>query len=72
MTAMKNRYDCLVVGGGPAGASTAALVAQSGANTLLLEREKMPRFKVQHMSRSNQSEEVDTRRPHTKLQLHEF
>jgi flavin-dependent dehydrogenase len=46
MSGIKNRYDCLVVGGGPAGATTAALVAEGGVSTLLLEREKMPRFHV--------------------------
>lgn len=39
-------YDCVVIGAGPAGSTTAALVAKSGARTLLLEREKMPRFHV--------------------------
>ncbi len=45
MIAMRN-YDCLVIGAGPAGSSTAALVAEQGYNTLLLERDKMPRFHV--------------------------
>ncbi|HAD61502.1 MAG TPA: hypothetical protein DCG12_19870, partial [Planctomycetaceae bacterium] len=31
-------YDVIVVGGGPAGASTAALVAEHGHTVLLLER----------------------------------
>ena len=44
--AMKNSYDCIVVGGGPAGAATAALVADAGHSVLLLEREEMPRFHV--------------------------
>ena len=43
---MKNSYDCVVVGGGPAGSTVAALVAQAGPKTLLLEREKFPRFHV--------------------------
>lgn len=41
-----NSYDVIVVGGGPAGASTAALVAEHGHNTLLLERAELPRFHV--------------------------
>ncbi|MEZ6097119.1 MAG: NAD(P)/FAD-dependent oxidoreductase [Pirellulaceae bacterium] len=45
MIAMRN-YDCLVIGAGPAGSSTAALVAEQGYSTLLLERDKMPRFHV--------------------------
>lgn len=39
-------YDCLVIGGGPAGSTVASLVAASGARTLLVEREKFPRFHV--------------------------
>jgi flavin-dependent dehydrogenase len=43
---MKSDYDCIVVGGGPAGCSAAAIVAQGGFETLLIEREAMPRFHV--------------------------
>ncbi len=43
---MKNSYDCIIVGGGPAGSTVAALVAEAGYSTLLLEREEMPRFHV--------------------------
>ena len=44
---MKNdSYDCVVIGAGPGGSTTAALVAQRGWKTALLEREKMPQFKV--------------------------
>ncbi len=39
-------YDCIVMGGGPAGTTVAALVAEAGFKTLLLEREKFPRFHV--------------------------
>ncbi|MEE2737083.1 MAG: tryptophan 7-halogenase, partial [Planctomycetota bacterium] len=41
-----NSYDCVIIGGGPAGTTVAALVAEAGFSTLLLEREKMPRFHV--------------------------
>jgi len=43
---MMDAYDCIVVGGGPAGCTAAALVAEGGHSTLLLEREKVPRFHV--------------------------
>ena len=43
---MKKQFDCVVVGAGPAGSTTAALVAEAGFSTLLLEREKFPRFHV--------------------------
>ena len=43
---MKESYDCVVIGGGPAGASAATVVAEAGHSTLLVERESMPRFHV--------------------------
>lgn len=43
---MKQIYDCVVVGAGPAGCSTATLVSQKGFSTLLVDREKFPRFHV--------------------------
>lgn len=39
-------YDVIVVGGGPAGACTAGLLALEGHRILLLEREKFPRYHV--------------------------
>lgn len=39
-------YDCIVIGAGPAGSTAAALVAEQGFSTLLVERDKMPRFHV--------------------------
>ncbi|MEZ6137186.1 MAG: NAD(P)/FAD-dependent oxidoreductase [Pirellulaceae bacterium] len=43
---MRDVYDVIVIGGGPAGSTAAALVAESGRSTLLLEREQFPRFHV--------------------------
>ncbi|MCH8045959.1 MAG: tryptophan 7-halogenase, partial [Planctomycetes bacterium] len=43
---MNESFDCIVIGGGPAGSTTATLVAEAGCKTLLLERETMPRFHV--------------------------
>lgn len=43
---MKTSYDCVVVGGGPAGSTTAAIVAEGGVSTLLVERDAFPRFHV--------------------------
>ena len=39
-------HDLVVIGGGPAGASIAALAATHGVKTLLLERDRFPRDKV--------------------------
>ncbi|MCC7333570.1 MAG: tryptophan 7-halogenase [Pirellulaceae bacterium] len=43
---MRDAYDVVVIGGGPAGSTAASLVAQAGHSTLLVEREKFPRFHV--------------------------
>ncbi len=46
MIANSNDYDCIVIGGGPSGSTTAALVADAGFRVLLLERDAEPRRKV--------------------------
>ena len=46
MSIQSGHYDCVVIGGGPAGSATAALVAEAGYRALLLERESVPRFHV--------------------------
>ncbi|MCA9134414.1 MAG: tryptophan 7-halogenase [Planctomycetales bacterium] len=43
---MREAYDVIVIGGGPAGSTAAALVAEAGRSTLLVEREKFPRFHI--------------------------
>jgi flavin-dependent dehydrogenase len=43
---MSESCDCVVVGAGPAGCTAAALVAEAGYRTVLLERQKLPRFHV--------------------------
>ena len=39
-------YDALIIGGGPAGSSAAAILAEYGHKVLILEREKFPRFHI--------------------------
>ena len=39
-------YDVLIVGGGPAGSTAAAVLAMHGRKVLVLEREKFPRYCV--------------------------
>jgi geranylgeranyl reductase family protein len=41
-----NQYDVVVIGGGPAGATAAALVAEKGHRVLVLERLKSSHFKI--------------------------
>ena len=43
---MKDSYDCIVLGGGPSGSTAAALTAEAGFSTLLVERDQFPRFHI--------------------------
>ena len=43
---MDRKYDVVIVGGGPAGATAAFFLGQAGAQVLLLEKEKLPRYKT--------------------------
>jgi flavin-dependent dehydrogenase len=42
----KNQFDAIVIGGGPAGATAAAVLAAKGRRTVVLEREKFPRYHI--------------------------
>lgn len=44
--AMRTDFDALVIGGGPAGSSAAAILAEYGHRVLVIEREKFPRYHV--------------------------
>jgi len=43
---MSDRYDVIVIGGGPGGSTTATLLADTGRKVLLLERGHFPRFHI--------------------------
>ena len=40
------RYDCIVIGGGPAGATAGTVLAQHGRRVAVLEREAFPRYHI--------------------------
>ena len=42
----EQRYDCVVVGGGPAGATAGTVLAQHGRRVAVLERETFPRHHI--------------------------
>jgi len=46
MRKMHGEYDAVVVGGGPAGATTATVLAQYGHRVLLIERDPFPRYHI--------------------------
>jgi len=43
---MKQDFDALIIGGGPAGSCAAALLAEYGHRVLVVEREKFPRYHI--------------------------
>jgi geranylgeranyl reductase family protein len=43
---MDQRYDAIIVGSGPAGATAAFFLGKAGAKVLVLEKEKLPRYKT--------------------------
>src|SRR5687767_2265613 len=42
----ENKFDAIIIGGGPAGSSSAAVLAEKGHRVLVLEREKFPRYHI--------------------------
>ncbi|MCF8242157.1 MAG: geranylgeranyl reductase family protein [Melioribacteraceae bacterium] len=43
---MKNDFEVIVIGSGPSGSVAAILLAKAGIDTLIIEREKLPRHKT--------------------------
>lgn len=46
MYQMNDNFEVIVIGGGPAGASSSSILAEAGHRVLLLEREKFPRYHI--------------------------
>jgi geranylgeranyl reductase family protein len=46
MTSRENRFDALVVGAGPAGATAAFILAKNGYKVGVIEKRRFPRFKL--------------------------
>lgn len=46
MATIREHYDVIVVGAGPAGSATAMLLAQQGRSVLLIEKDAFPRYHV--------------------------
>ncbi len=46
MSELRDAYDVAVVGAGPAGATAARELARAGHTVLLLERQRIPRYKT--------------------------
>jgi flavin-dependent dehydrogenase len=45
-TTLEKNWDAIIIGGGPAGASSAAILTEYGHRVLVLEREKFPRYHI--------------------------
>src|ERR1700712_5218041 len=43
---MSTEYDAIIIGGGPAGSCSSAILAEYGHRVLVLEREKFPRYHI--------------------------
>jgi flavin-dependent dehydrogenase len=43
---LDTNFDTIVIGAGPAGSATAALLAEYGLRVAVLEREKFPRYHI--------------------------
>ena len=46
MSREPDRYDCVIIGGGPAGSTAATILAQHGRRVAVVEREPFPRYHI--------------------------
>ena len=42
----QEKYDAIIIGGGPAGATAAIAMAQAGHHVTVLDRSEFPRFRI--------------------------
>ncbi|MBI3191259.1 MAG: tryptophan 7-halogenase, partial [Pedosphaera parvula] len=42
----ESQFDAIVIGAGPAGSASSAILAEHGHRVLVLEREKFPRYHI--------------------------
>lgn len=42
----ENQFDAIIIGGGPAGSTSSAILAEHGHQVVVLEREKFPRYHI--------------------------
>ena len=45
-TSSSEKYDVVIIGGGPSGASAASILAEHGRRVLVIDRDKLPRYHV--------------------------
>lgn len=43
---MTTKYDVIIIGAGHAGATAASILSKNNINTLLIEKEELPRSKI--------------------------
>lgn len=69
---MSEIYDVAIIGGGPAGATAATLLARKGRRVVVCEKEEFPRFKIGESLLPHSLETFDRLGVRAKLDAHAF
>ncbi len=69
---MPEIYDVAIIGGGPAGATAATLLARRGHRVVVCEKEEFPRFKIGESLLPHSLETLDELGVRDKLEAHAF
>ena len=69
---MSEIYDVAIIGGGPAGATAATLLARKGRRVVVCEKEEFPRFKIGESLLPHSLETFDRLGVREKLEAHAF